>query len=365
MIDVVVVGGGPGGSVAAKKCAEYGLRTLLVEKRTLPREKVCSGAVMSRLAKNIIDREFGTIPREVLTTPPYLSGVALHVPGVGSHRVGEKMPYAWRKDLDYWLNQKVIEAGGELWESARVTDVAEEKEGYTVRLEREGQRQEVRARFVLGADGAGSAVRKALFPELKPVYLQAYQECYHGALDIDKDRLNFIFPPELFPQYLCVEHKGDVFLISTGVRIGQVKVVMHNAKEMLARRYGFAPEQQPLWKKGCLEPLLYRDLLSGSFSAARGNVLLIGDAAGLPMPLTGEGIGTALKSGLLAAHSVIEAKKAEERAEGFYLRELAPIVTMFREKYAISKDIRERASKGGQYLLEAMKQPWEQALSIE
>lgn len=46
MFDVVVVGAGPGGSVAAKRCLESGLKTLLLEKRRLPRDKVCSGMIM-------------------------------------------------------------------------------------------------------------------------------------------------------------------------------------------------------------------------------------------------------------------------------------------------------------------------------
>jgi flavin-dependent dehydrogenase len=46
MFDVVVVGAGPGGSVAAKRCLESELKTVLLEKRKLPRDKVCSGMIM-------------------------------------------------------------------------------------------------------------------------------------------------------------------------------------------------------------------------------------------------------------------------------------------------------------------------------
>ena len=52
--DVVVVGAGPSGSAAAKKCAQYGLRTLMLEKRQLPRNKICSGMIMGPVQHNQI-----------------------------------------------------------------------------------------------------------------------------------------------------------------------------------------------------------------------------------------------------------------------------------------------------------------------
>jgi flavin-dependent dehydrogenase len=47
MWDVIIVGSGPSGAIAAKKCAEQNLKTLILEKKKLPREKVCTGMIMS------------------------------------------------------------------------------------------------------------------------------------------------------------------------------------------------------------------------------------------------------------------------------------------------------------------------------
>ena len=67
--DVVIIGGGPAGSVAAKKCAENGIHTVLLEKKRLPRRKVCSGMLLSKLVHILIDNEFGPIPEKYLRSP--------------------------------------------------------------------------------------------------------------------------------------------------------------------------------------------------------------------------------------------------------------------------------------------------------
>ena len=103
MYDVIVVGGGPGGAVAAQRCAQMGFRTLLIERRRLPRDKVCSGMVMGPWANEIIQQEFGEIPMEVLASPGHLAGHLIHVPGVGPQMIEYKTPLAWRKDLDFWM----------------------------------------------------------------------------------------------------------------------------------------------------------------------------------------------------------------------------------------------------------------------
>ncbi|MEJ2729765.1 MAG: FAD-dependent oxidoreductase [Deltaproteobacteria bacterium] len=66
MYDVIVAGGGPGGSVASQTCARKGLRTLLIERKRLPRDKVCSGMIMGPWANEVIAQEFGGIPDSIL-----------------------------------------------------------------------------------------------------------------------------------------------------------------------------------------------------------------------------------------------------------------------------------------------------------
>jgi flavin-dependent dehydrogenase len=369
IFEVIIVGAGPGGSVAAKRCAQYGLKTLLLEKYKVPRHKVCSGMVMSRLAQALVEAEFGQIPKGVLATPQYLSGLILHVIGVGSKKVEHKMPLTWRKDLDYWMAHKAQEVGVEVWDDARVTGIVEADNGCVVTVRRGETEHEVRAKFIIGADGATSVVRRSLFPHLRMQYLQVIQEYYQGTLNLAGEYFHPFYYPEIAvaPSF-DIHHKGDFFILDVMARIGYIKQLnlVFKAKQMLAEDYGFDLNNQPLWTKGCVQPLLYKELDSGSFSPCKGNVLLVGEAGGLLMPLfAGDGVREALWSGLLAATSIIKAVETGKQAEEFYVHEMTHIISMLRSVYTWARKIREQSTRGAEYLLPALGELWESTLNID
>lgn len=359
MYDVIVVGGGPGGSVAARKCAQKGYRTLLVEKKRLPREKVCTGMVMGVWAHEIIEQEFGKIPPEVLVRPHVLSGHMLHFPGVEPRVIEWTMPIAWRKDLDFWMNQKAGEQGVEIWDRARVVGVHQRGDQCRVMINRAGDQQTLGARFVIGADGGTSAVRKSLFPGLKVPYFVAMRQCHEGSVDMEKDYFHWFFPRSRPSPRFDIIHKGDVFLIEGG-GIRDLREEIHQT----LIRLGFDPSTRPLWRDACLVPGLHKALISGAFSPASGNVLLIGDAASLIFPITYEGIGPAMKSGLLAAQAIEEATNQGKAASDVYLGELNRVLEVLKELYALAKGLEKEADKGVRHLSEAMKEAYTETLKV-
>ena len=355
MYDVIVVGGGPAGSVTAKKCVELGLKTLLLERKKLPRDKLCSGMVMGRMAQEIIHEEFGPIPDKVLTAPRYLLGYMLHAPGVEPQPVEQKMPFAWRRELDFWMVQKARKAGAKVRERAKVTSIEHRGENCIVRLD--GERLE--AKFVIGADGTKSTIGKLMHPGLELIYRTIYRECYRGELALDRNYFHLFFPLSRPRPRFDMNHKGEFFLLE-----GSLKELRSEIVQCL-RPYGFSEEQKPLWKDGCLSGARPPEgLFTGSFIPAHGNTLVVGDAAMLQLPVTGEGIGMALKSGLFAARSVAEAIASKRDAADIYLPRYESLLNLLKELSPHDKKIEEASRKGPEALFNAFAEGFRATLRI-
>ncbi len=364
MRDVIVVGAGPAGSAVAKRCVEYGLNTLILEKRRLPREKVCGGMIMGPVAHTLVKQEFGDIPETVLSRPPSLSGYILHVPGVGSSRLDNFTSLAWRTNLDYWMNQKAQAKGAEIWDGARVTGLKQKGQGLAVEIEKKTKRQELDTRFVVGADGLDSVVRRLLFSELKLSYRQIYQVGYRGELDLDTDHYHWFFPVEPSSMFFTTHQKDGLVIINVNSELGQVKRYMDWARDYLAESYNFDINQKLVWQAGCIGAQLHKELITSRFLPAKGNVLLVGDAASFILPSNGEGIGTAIQSGLLAADSIKKAIESGRQADKIYLTEVGRIISVIRELYPWRDRISNEIKSGGNSLPEVLRGAFKESLRM-
>jgi geranylgeranyl diphosphate/geranylgeranyl-bacteriochlorophyllide a reductase len=299
--DVVVVGGGPAGATAATDLARAGHAVLLLDKPG--RIKPCGGAIPPRLIRDfaIPDALLVAKIRSARMVAP--SGKAVDMP-VGEGFVG----MVDREHFDPWLRERAAAAGADLRAAAydRITrpDDGPPLVHFTTGAGAGLARHAVRARLVLGADGACSPVGRAEVPghaRMRQVF--AYHEILRvpeagapGAGSVDATRCDVYYQGRHSPDfYSWIFPHGDTLSIGTGsarkgfslrssIRALRAATGLDHAETV--RREGAPLPLKPLkrWDNG-------RD------------VLLAGDAAGVVAPASGEGIYYAMLGGRLSAEA--------------------------------------------------------------
>ena len=141
--DAIVVGAGPAGSTAAYRLASAGADVLLLDRARFPRDKPCGGGVTGRAARLL---PFSIEP----VVEHVVSAVDLRLRYRKSLARGNGDPLVYmtqRKRLDHFLVQKAVEAGAELREGVKVSDLEVRADGVAVEgieadvLDRRGRRQ--------------------------------------------------------------------------------------------------------------------------------------------------------------------------------------------------------------------------------
>lgn len=292
--DIVILGGGPAGSAAAVTAARLGARTLLIDKARFPRDKLCGGLFTGRARQEYREIFGGDLAPELFEERRAIS-FFLHGQSMGRMDDVPPMYLTMRCDLDAHLLARAGAAGAELRTGCRVKaiDLA------ASRLTLEDGTQ-VAYRVLIGADGVGSSVARALFG-------RAFDPRTIG-FALEKE-----MPPEPDPEVARVVRVdfgaadwgyGWSFPKRGSTTVGVGGLQWRN-RDMKARLHAYAS----LLDQGDAEGMKGHFLPFGDYRRrpGRGNVLLAGDAAGFVDPITGEGIAHALGSGRLAAEAAVRA----------------------------------------------------------
>jgi geranylgeranyl reductase len=305
--DVVVVGGGPAGATAAHDLARAGRTVLLIDRAG--RIKPCGGAIPPRLIKDfdIPDHLLVAKARSARMVSP--ADVRVDIPIEGGF-VG----LVDREVFDEWLRERARSSG-----ATRVSGSFErldrDADG-TARIhfqrkahdEAPSHPASVRARMVIGSDGAKSGVaRQAIEGAEKTKYVFAYHEIIktpqpdqRGMMEVDPSRCDVIYDGRFSPDfYSWIFPHGNTMSVGTG-----------SADKGFSLRGATAALRQHVQLEGCetlrregapipLKPLPKWD--NGR------DVVVAGDAAGVVAPSSGEGIYYAMACGRFAAEAVEQA----------------------------------------------------------
>jgi len=298
--DVVVVGGGVAGSVAARFAAESGFKTLLVEKFKTPRNKPCSGIQFQYFEKLIGEK----IPREKLCRNE-LFKVEMITPKNKVLKGRMKMLNFWRSTFDSWLNSLAADAGADFRDNTSLIDFVEDEneDKIIVKVSAEGKQEEVKARYLIGADGMLSKVRRKLRPQDFDKKASGATVNYYfvGETNLDPNTLYMFYNREFCPlMFAWVYLKDDKWVIGTGAD--------EKPLEYADRFFNYVKEKYGL-RGEIVKKEGFSSTLKSTVYLGGGRTLLVGDAAGLVDLYRGVGMDNAAISGRLAVKAITKAEK--------------------------------------------------------
>lgn len=313
-VDVLIVGAGPAGTAAATLLARSGRSVVVVDKADFPRDKCCGDGLTTLALRMLekIDFDPGVVASWQNVDSAWLrspSGREVELPL--PHGRGQYAAVAARLQLDNELVKHARAAGADVRERMEFSRIdlnfTAGSRTATVHL---ADGEALTARHVIAADGMWSPVRKAMGLG-DSGYLgewHAFRQYADNVTGPAAHRLYVWFEPDLLPGYAWSFPLADGRVnIGFGILRDGKRRVQDMKKEwadLLARRHivdalgpGFRlVDRHTAWPipAGITDAIL-----------ASGNVLFVGDAARATDALTGEGIGQALETGILAAEAII------------------------------------------------------------
>ncbi|HKW86767.1 MAG TPA: geranylgeranyl reductase family protein [Nitrospiraceae bacterium] len=300
--DVLVVGMGPAGATAAYELSRAGMAVLGLDKQTHPRYKVCGGGLSVRIDQ-ILESDFKAVVEHTIY------GIQFTYHGQEPFLIESSRPIAYmvmRDRFDHHLVEKARRAGTEVHEGERAIEFRELPEGIEVITDKGRYCTKV----VIGADGANSVVAQRLFPDRRMRRMptleseigigQAPVYPGEGKVLIDLGATDrgyaWIFPKKERLSIGVAEFRG---------RVASPKGIF---ERFVRDEKGLATLTVP---QPCGHPLPLYSSRNGALHMAaptalvRHRALLVGDAGHLVDPLFGEGIYYAVRSGQMAAASVL------------------------------------------------------------
>lgn len=311
--DVIVIGAGPAGCQVAAKLADNGFNTLLLEKCSLPRYKICGGGVTKRALDKMPINIDSIVKDEITTLEVSLDGkqnkvFQHHEPVVFS---------VMRNDLDFLLANYAKKCGATLLSNVTVKHV-EEIENH-VKVDTDDQTYY--GKYVVGADGVHSLVaRKAGLMQDKKTAAAYEVELIASDKTLDYFKGRIMMDYGIVPYgYAWVFPKGQHLSVGIGSYYGD-----HQA--LLPLLYKFMSYNNLQFEKD--------EKVKGSFLSVGGDqhnvianrIALVGDAAGLVEPFGGEGIYYALWSADLLFERLKEALEGNEKALELYQKDIEQLI---------------------------------------
>jgi len=320
--EVLVVGAGPAGSACARALAQAGRDVVLVDQQAFPRDKVCGDGLIPDAHRAL--QRLGLL-EEVMARAQPVRHLRCIAPRGGHIDVPGTLAVLPRRELDLLLARAAAAAGARMHAPLRFVAPLEDAQGTVVgaRLAGEGGEHALRARWVVLASGAPpqATLAAGLCERRTPSAIALRGYVKNDAMVGRITELEVLWHRRLKPGYGWIFPCRDgVFNIGVGVAHshrpdwrGRHRMPDVNLREVFAAFTEVHAPARALMAGGTLLGELKGAPLRCSLTGtrlARPGLLVAGEAAGSTYALTGEGIGKALETGLIAADTLAASLRA-------------------------------------------------------
>ncbi len=304
--DVVIIGAGPAGAIAAVHLANAGHQVLLLDKDHFPRKKVCGDGLLADAVKCIDSAGVG---ERVRRHGHIMHQVNIFSPAGIEIRLGGLFITIKRYLLDAMLAQRAVDAGS-VFARAKVKRIIEKPDD-SVSFTADGISPTINARIAIVATGANLTILKKMdrcsVPKPSAVAIRCYVRSSAGP-----NNLVISCNKGIVPGYSWIFPLGNnEYNIGCGALIEHLLRDRMNIRKMFRNFVDQFPAARKLMQHASMTQALrgavIRSDFNGAFPFTRGPIIMVGETIGTTLPVTFEGIGKAMESGELAAEYVNKA----------------------------------------------------------
>lgn len=318
--DLIIVGAGPAGFACAHQLRNQNLKIAIIDKASFPRDKICGDALSADVVNQLyrmdqlLGEKFDSFAQKIDS-----HGVRFVAPNHSTLDINYKNPnhgnaagyISKRLDFDHFLFQQIENQSNiEVFQAEKVLDIKRNSEIIEVYTDQ----RKLSAKMIVGADGAHSIVNRKLgsIKVEKDHYCAGIRQYYEGVKGFHANQhIELHFYKELLPGYFWI------FPLPNGqanVGLGMLSSEVSKKKIDLKKALFDIIESKPHLKDRFINAISLEKpqgfglpIGSKKRPISGDRFLLLGDAASLIDPFTGEGIGNALRSGRIASDNIIKA----------------------------------------------------------